>query len=218
MDNHSHSPKRNRNLKLKKMKNQFFIPIIFIFMTITSYSQNEKKEVDEFRNKGYFNITRFSYIHVTEAKLETYSPSDGVVVTELPSDKAQGYSLQSINGYFFSPYFSAGLGVGLDGYHNPNFNTLPAFLDLRAYLNDGAASPYIYADYGTLIKVEGGKNNGTIFNFGLGYKIPLNQKRLMVVTDLSYSYKTISNDGLSIRKSESWTQVKGIMLSLGIIF
>lgn len=61
------------------------------------------------------------------------------------------------------------------------------------------------------------KNNGTIFNIGLGYKIPLNKKRFTIITDLSYSFKTISNDGLSLRKSESWSQLKGIMLSLGII-
>jgi hypothetical protein len=192
------------------------IIILTIFITGFTYSQNEKK-VDEFRNQGYFNITKFGYIDVTEAKLETYSPTDGVVVTDLPIDKAQAYSLQTINGYFFSPYFSVGLGIGLDGYHNPNFNTLPIFLDLRVYFNDGISSPYLFTDYGTLAKIENGTNNGTIFNIGIGYKLPLNKKRFTIVTDISYSYKTISNDGLSIRKSESWTQIKGIMLSLGII-
>ena len=197
------------------MKKQFFIPIILL-ITISSFSQ--EKEVDEYRNKGYFNITRFSYINVNEAKLETFSPIDGVVVTELPINKATAYSLQTINGYFFSPYFSAGIGIGLDGYSNPNFNTLPIFLDLRAYFNDAKSSPYLYTDYGILAKVENGKNNGTIFNIGVGYKFPINKDRFIIVTDLSYSYKTISNDGLSIRRSESWTQIKGTMLSLGIIF
>ena len=200
------------------MKNQIFIPILLIF-SIYSYSQETKeKNVDKYRNEGYFNITRFSYINVNEAKLETFSPTNGVIVTELPINKAIAYSLQTINGYFFNPYFSVGLGVGLDGYSNPTFNTLPIFLDIRGYFNDGKSSPYIYADYGTLVKVEGGKNNGSIFNIGVGYKFPLNKKRFIILTDLSYSYKTISNDGLSIRKSESWTQIKGTMLSIGIIF
>lgn len=200
------------------MKKQFFIPI-FLFISIYSFSQNqETRTVDEYRNKGFFNITRFSYISVNEAKLETFSPSNGVVVTELPLDNSSAFSLQTINGYFFNPYFSAGIGVGLDGYRNPNFNTLPLFLDLRAYFIDAKASPYLYMDYGVLAKIEGGKNNGSIFNIGVGYKFPINQNRLILVTDLSYSYKTISNDGLSIRTSESWTQIKGTMLSLGIIF
>ena len=198
------------------MRKRFLIPIILL-ITINSFSQ-KKKEVDEHRNKGYFNITRFSYINVNDAKLETFSPINGVVVTELPVNKATAYSLQTINGYFFSPYFSAGIGFGLDGYSNPNYNTLPVFLDLRAYFNDDQSSPYLFTDIGTLAKIENGTNNGTIFNIGVGYKYPLNMDRFIIVTDLSYCSKTISNDGLSIRKSESWTQIKGTMLSLGIIF
>ncbi len=89
-------------------------------------------------------------------------------------------------------------------------------MDLRVFFNDDLASPYLYTDYGTLAKVEGGKNNGTIFNVGIGYKIPI-KNRFIILTDISYSYKKISNDGLSIRKSENWTQIKGVMLSLGII-
>jgi hypothetical protein len=198
-------------------KTNLFIIILTFFVSGLAYSQNEKS-IDEFRNKGYFNITKFGYINVSSAKLETYSPIDGVVVTDLPLEKASAFSLQTINGYFFSPYFSTGLGIGLDGYHNPNYNTLPIFLDFRVYFNDDIGSPYLFTDYGTLVKIENGTNNGTIFNIGFGYKLPLNEKRLTIVTDISYSYKSISNDGLSIRKSESWTQIKGIMLSLGIIF
>jgi hypothetical protein len=198
------------------MKKQFITPILLLF-SIISFSQ-DKKDIDEFRNKGYFNITRIGYIFVNSAKLETFSSTDGVLVTDLPLDNSSAYSLQTINGYFFSPYFSAGIGIGLDGYSNPNFNTLPIFLDLRTYFNDGKASPYLYIDYGALAKVENGINNGSIFNIGVGYKLPINKNRLIIVTDLGYSYKAISNDGLSIRNSESWTQVKGMILSIGIIF
>ncbi|QFZ53741.1 hypothetical protein FEZ18_02420 [Oceanihabitans sp. IOP_32] len=200
------------------MKTQFFTTLL-LSLFMSSFSQNKQENnVDEYRNKGYFNITRFSYIKVNEAKLETFSTTNGIVVTELPINRATAYSLQTINGYFFSPYFSAGIGIGLDGYSNPNFNTLPIFLDLRTYFNDGKSSPYLYTNYGTLVKIEGGKNNGAIFNIGVGFKFPLNKNRFIMVTDISYSYKTISNDGLSIRRSESWTQIKGTMLSLGILF
>lgn len=197
------------------MKTNFIIPILLLLF-INSYSQ-EKTIKDEFRNQGFFNITKFSYINIGSAKLETFNPSDGVVVTSLNTDKAHAYSLQTINGYFFSPNFSAGIGVGLDGYSNPNFNTLPIFLDLRAYFSDEAESYYLFTDYGTMPKIDGGKNNGSIFNIGLGYKFPI-KKRLMIVFDLGYSYKSISNDGLSIRKSESWVQAKGIVFGIGIIF
>ena len=199
------------------MKKKYLTIILTLFLTGLIFSQNENT-IDEYRNRGFFNITKFGYIKVNEANLETFSPTNGVLVTDISIDKSQAFSLQTISGHFFSPYFSTGLGIGLDGYHDPNYNTLPIFLDLRFYFNDGISSPYLFTDYGTLVKVENGKNNGTIFNIGFGYKLPLNNKRLMIVTDLSYSYKSVSNDGLSIRKSESWTQIKGIMLSLGVIF
>lgn len=197
------------------MKTNFIIPILLLLFT-KLYSQ-EKPIKDEFRNQGFFNITKLSYINVGSAKLETFNPNDGVVATSLNVDKAHAYGLQTINGYFFNPSFSAGIGIGLEGYSNPNFNTLPIFLDLRTYFSDEAKSAYLYVDYGTMAKIDGGKNNGSIFNIGLGYKFPI-KNRLMIISDLGYSYKSISNDGLPIKTSESWVQLKGIILSLGIIF
>ena len=204
----------NRLNKIE-MKKIFIISTVLLLFTI-SYSQGETSD-DEFRNKGYFNITRFSYIYINDVTLETFNSTDGVVATSLNIDRANAFSLQTINGYFFNENFSAGIGIGLDGYHNPNINTLPIFLDLRYYFGEEAESLYLYSDYGTLAKIKNGTSNGTIFNIGLGYKFPI-KDRLMLVTDLGYSYKSVSNDGLSIRTSESWFQIKGIMLSVGIIF
>lgn len=197
------------------MYNRIILSLVFMFSITFAFCQTDK-QVDEFRNKGYFNITKISYIAVTSAKLETFNPNDGGVVTDLPIDNASAYSLQTINGIFLSPHFSVGLGIGLEGYSNPNFNTLPAFLDLRYYFNDDSNSFYTYLDYGTMIKLND-INNGTTANIGIGYKLPLNSERLMIIADLGYSYKSISNDGLSIRKSESWTQVKGFIFGIGII-
>lgn len=199
------------------MKKQL-LSLIIVVLSAYSFSQETEKDVDENRNEGFFNITQFGYINLYEAKLETYSSTNGNVVTDLPLDNASAYFLQTINGYFIDSFFSVGLGVGLDGYHNPNFNTLPVFLDLRLYLSDDMSSPYVFMDIGTLVKFEGNKNNGALFNIGLGYKISLNKKRLMIITDLSYNYKEISNDGLSLRNSHSWTQLRGTALTLGIIF
>lgn len=204
----------NKNLIIMK---KIFIISILIFSCVC-YSQEKDENLDFKRNKGFFNITKFGYINVLEANLETFSPTNGVVVTDLVTDSATAFSLHTINGYFINPFLSVGIGIGLDGYRNPTYNTLPLFFDFRAYLMDEKSSPYLYFDYGTLIKIEGDKNNGSIFNIGFGYKFPINKKRFMLLSDISYSYKSISNDGLSIRNSESWTQIKGIMIGVGVIF
>ncbi len=94
---------------------------------------------------------------------------------------------------------------------------MPAFIDLRFYLSDAKSSFYFLINYGMLIKIKNGTKNGNMANLGFGYKIPLNEKRLILVTDLSYSYKAISNDCLSIRNFESYFLMKGAFLSLGFI-
>jgi len=198
------------------MKINLIIPAFFL--AILSFSQNVHNEVDEYRNTGFFNITRIGYKFINEAKLETFDTENGVVVTSLPTDNAFALGLQTINGYFINPYISAGVGIGLDGYNNPNFNTLPLFIDVRGYFSDDASSLYAVFNYGTLLKIDGDKNNGSMLNLGVGYKFPVNDKRLMFVSDLSWSYKQISNDGLSIQESESWTLINGILVTFGIIF
>jgi hypothetical protein len=202
---------------VKKNKN-LIIPILLI--SFFAFSQNDReKEIDENRNSGFFNITKFSYINIGKAELETFSEIYGVVVNDLPIDNASAFSLQTINGYFFSPYFSAGLGIGLDGYSNPNINTMPLFIDLRLYLSDQLSSMYLYTDFGTLIGIENGPKRGRMFNIGAGYKLALNKKkRITVVTDLGYSLKQVSNDRQPIRTSDNKILINGLILSLGIIF
>jgi len=201
------------------MNKKLITSTLFILYAICAIAQQDSQiDVDEFRNNGYFNITKLGYISVNDASIETFAVGEGVILTKLPSDRANAFSFHTINGYFFNPYLSAGIGVGLDGYHNPNYNTLPIYLDVRGYLTDGLGSPYVYLNYGTLIKIQNGPRNGNMFNIGLGYKIPLNDNRFVIVSDIGYSYKAVSNDGKSINDSESYAMLKGMVLSLGVIF
>jgi hypothetical protein len=201
------------------MNKNFITSTLLIFFTICIIAQEDTElDIDQYRNKGYFNITKLGYINVSEASLETFAVGEGVVLTELPSDNANAFSFHTINGYFFNPYLSAGIGVGLDGYNNPRYNTLPIYIDIRGYLTDGLGSPYVYLNYGTLIKIQNGPQNGNMFNIGLGYKVPLNEDRFIIVGDIGYSYKAVSNDGKSINDSESYTMLRGLVLSLGVMF
>jgi len=199
--------------------NKYLVIPILLF-SFFSFSQNEEqRDIDENRNRGFFNITKFSYINVNKAELEIFSETEGVLVTDLPIDNASAFSLQTINGYFFSPHFSAGLGIGLDGYSNPNINTMPLFVDLRLYLSDQISSMYFYTDIGTLIGIDNGPKRGRMFNIGTGYKLAVNkEKRITLITDIGYSLKQVSNDRQPIRTSDNKILINGLILSLGIIF
>ena len=201
------------DLKLKRL----LLYVILFSFSYTFSQENSKKEIkDESRNEGYFNITKLSFIKVNFAELEIFTPQSGNVVTDLT--KSEAYSLQTINGIFLNPFWSIGIGVGLDGYNNPNINTLPIFIDVRSYFTEDKDSPYLYVDGGILAKLGSvDLNKGSILNLGAGYKFFVS-KRLALVTDVSYNLKSISLTDEPFRSSSERVTVRGLTLSLGVIF
>jgi len=196
-------------------------PFLILF-TLNVFAQDvdKLKAKDEFRNSGYFNITKIGYVAIHELKREIFVPGEGNFYSEPDSGGAHAWSLQTINGYFLSPYFSLGIGVGLDGYHKPTFNTLPVFLDVRAYISDEGDSFYSFLDIGPTLRIGGDNSElrkGVLFNIGLGYKYKVSN-RLYLISDLSYSHKTVSLTDEGIKTSDDTIKANGIGLSLGIIF
>ena len=201
------------------MKTKFFLlSMLAIFLCSSNVTSQEKKQVDENRNKGYFNITKFGYKFVSRASLETFNPILGNSKFDLPTNEASVFSLQTINGYFINSYVSLGVGFGLDGYHNPNANTIPLFADIRLYAKDSKKSGYLFANAGTLVQIENGRRRGGMINIGLGYKYPINNKRFILITDLGFSYKNISLDDQPFRDSNDQLRIYGMMLSIGVLF
>lgn len=193
-----------------------------ILFTLNVFAQDvdKSKAKDEFRNSGYFNITKIGYVAIHELKREIFVPGEGNFYSEPDTGGAHVWSLQTINGYFLSPYFSLGIGVGLDGYHKPTFNTLPIFLDVRAYLTEEGDSFYSFLDIGPTLRIGGDNSElrkGVLFNIGLGYKYKVSN-RLYLISDLSYSHKTVSLTDEGIKTSDDTIKANGIGLSLGIIF
>lgn len=190
---------------------------LFLILCVLNISYCSSQEKDEYRNKGFFNITRFSYILVDNVKQDVFVPGTGNFSYDLPSNKAGAYSLQTINGYFFNPYLSAGIGVGLDGYHDPNINTFPLFAEVRAYLKDGSNSPFAYMDYGGLIKISDNFKKGNMFNIGAGYKIFVSD-RIALMPEISYSVKNISLTDEKVKTSDDTVNITGIQFGIGVIF
>ena len=199
-----------------KFKQLLLYVMLFSFSYIFS-QDNKKREIkDEARNEGYFNITKLSFIKVNFAELETFTPQNGNVVTDVT--KSEAYSLQTINGFFINPLWSVGIGVGLDGYNDPNINTLPIFIDIRSYFTEDENSPYLYLDGGILAKLGSvDLNKGSLLNLGAGYKF-FASKRLALVTDISYNLKSISLTDEPFRSSSERVTIRGLTLSLGVIF
>lgn len=199
----------------------YYLYILSIFFINYSYTQNSNDGniKDEYRNKCYFNITRFSYIYVTNIRQDVFVPGEGGFSRDLPDDDAQAFGLQTINGYFLNPHLSVGIGIGLDGYTNPNVNTFPVFIDVRAYLDDDYNSLFIYLDAGTLTNAGGAFRRGGIYNIGAGYKVFLGQKsRIALLPEIGFAAKSVSLTGEKVKTSDDTLFLGGIQFSLGIIF
>lgn len=201
------------------MKN--FLAFGFLVISICSFGQTESKILkDENKNVGFFNITKFGYIGVTNLKQERFIEGEGNIFSDLETNNAHAWSLQTINGYFLSPSFSLGIGVGLDGYHHPDFNTLPIVLDTRFYFTDNSDSFYTFLNIGPSVRIGGENSNfrkGMVFNIGVGYKFKV-ANNLFLVSDINYSHKTVSLTDEWIGTSNNIIKANGFGLSLGVIF
>ena len=116
------------------------ITIVLLILSANLFAQ-EKSPIR--KNQGIFNITEIGYLpSVGNVNYSGYSVENS----------AQTYRLRTIFGYFLNPYLSVGLGVGLDGYHDPTYNTMPLFVEGRGYLWNSRNTPYVFLDLGKAIK------------------------------------------------------------------
>lgn len=95
--------------------------------------------------------------------------------------------------YYLTPVFSLGAAVGLNGYHNPNYNTLPIFIDLRYHFVKSLPKLFAFADIGGSFSSNGDYTKGFISEIGAAYKIPLG-KRISLNPSLGYNLFIYSND------------------------
>lgn len=202
------------------MKKIFFIAAFLVFSTNLLFSQKSTSFKDTNRNSGFFNITKVSFTKTTTLKREVFIPGEGNFFGDLDTDGANTWSFQTINGFFISPTFSLGLGIGIENHDNPSFNVLPVFLDARLYLSDDAETFYTFLDIGPTIRLGGGNSGlrkGVLFNFGIGYKFQAS-KNLILISDIFYSHKTVSFTDEGIGTSDDIIKANGFGLSMGVIF
>ncbi len=194
--------------------------IIFLyFIAASSFGQNTNTDNPPTRKGTFFNITKLGYSSLHDIKREIFVPGQGGTLYILDTNKAHAWSLQTITGYFLSPYFSIGIGVGLDGYHTPTFNTLPVVLDLRLYKSPTEDSLFSYLNIGPTIDIGDALvlKKGMAFNTGLGYAFKVSH-RLSLVSDIFYTHKTISLTDEWIRTSDDTIKTNGLGFSLGVFF
>lgn len=202
------------------MKKLILSLLLFPFFLHAQENQEVNEVVkDAMHNKGFFNLTKISYTKITSLEQDLIVPGVGGVTNDLGTGGTSAFALQTINGYFLSPYISLGIGVGLEGFISPTINTFPAYADVRVYLENDFSSPFIFANYGALLKMGDEFRRGNMFAIGAGYKFFVGkEKKTALVTDLSFSGRNISMTGASFKDSDETLTTTGISLGIGVIF
>lgn len=79
-----------------------------------------------------------------------------------------GHSLRLSTRYDVSRLWSAGIGIGLDRYTKPDYNTMPVFATVRYKALEKVPDAYVFADMGYAIK-SGEFTKGLTGSLGIGY-------------------------------------------------
>lgn len=186
---------------------------MFMFISLSNVAQNNDDK------KGFFNLTRVGYHNITSIERSVATPGFGTTATDLPTNGSYVGSLNNITGYFITNRLSLGLGIGLDGMHNPDLNALPVFLDVRGYLAKSDNSLYSYLNVGPNINPRI-KNavfqTGVTVNFGIGYQVEFFEQLFQI--DLAYNAKNLIAPVGSERNPEVSTRTNAFSLNIGIIF
>ena len=107
--------------------------------------------IGEIKQSGFTNITEINF---------------GLGLGNSNNDFS--YGIQTINGYLVNPYFSAGLGIGVDKYKSVTF--IPVFADFRANFINGNVSPFLSADIGYSLSTINYNKGGFLLNPSVGVK------------------------------------------------
>lgn len=114
-----------------------------------------------FKQKGYVNYSG----------MERLSGDQG----------ADAMRFQMVNGYQFTPRFSAGLGVGFVNYHDP-LNAIPVFADARFKLLKSNTAPFLFLKGGYNFSVNPDEDypiedhsGGLMLNTGIGIQFEINE-------------------------------------------
>ncbi len=186
------------------------IPFVFVIVIGTQlYAQKS----DTNKNQGFFNITKISYIDVQNIVFDGFGTGE----TNLASESSRAFSLQTISGYFLTPHFSLGAGFGLDGYHDPTYNTMPLFIDLRGYFVNNRNSLFTFLDIGTLLKPGTSFRKGRMMEIGIGYKF-FASSNIAMIGSIQGSFKGLSLTEESYTSSNRTVALRGISFSVGLIF
>lgn len=183
------------------------------------------------RNVLVINLEEVEKIKREEISRLTYYKTSGYVnytgLAVLPGENTTTPRYQMVNGYKFSPRFSAGLGIGFIPYNDP-LNLVPVFLDGRYRFREANITPFVFTRIGYSISILSDENQqlevenhrgGLILNPGIGIEFYTNDDFGWYLTAGmnidNYSFEQVRLDG---RILETDVNYRRVQFGFGFIF
>ena len=196
-----------------------FIAAVFVgFFTASAFSveaQTDLKPAKKNKNVGLFNITEIGYNRgIGQA---TFRPD--VVV----DNQGTVNRLRTTFGYFLRPDVSVGLGFGLDGYHDPSYNTAPLVADVRYYHHPTGNSLFVAGNTGYALKLGAGFEQGITAGLHVGYRLILGRSTHLVFsagpdTQQLRDARILVIGPTSFEEIESTIWLKSLSFNAGFLF
>ncbi|MBS9766202.1 MAG: hypothetical protein KGV44_01525 [Flavobacteriaceae bacterium] len=192
---------------MKTIKKITLLLLIFVVTALKAQSSD--------RNEGFSSIIQFSLVKNYEVSNVVGIKGVGAKDHKLETNNSHAYSLNYIFSYFVIPrMWSIGVGFGLERYNEPDFNITPLYLDTRIFLWEIKNSPYMYVNFGGLVKLSSAFEKGLTAKIGWGYKFFTSDK-ICLNADLGMDAKGIALSSGFIGHSNNTLYVKGVVLTVG---
>ena len=163
--------------------------------------------------------------NISEAKGYRFGIDAGILIGAGDNQNNAPLSIQMLHSYHLKPYFTVGLGTGLEFFHTPR---VPLFADVRHYFNNHYYAPFFFLQGGGLIPLNSSETDmygynyksktGFMVNSGFGFIFPMNEKSAISIS-LSYRYQNLqfTRDNPQLPDYTKIEKMNRLNLRLGII-
>ncbi len=143
------------------------------------------------RNVFVVNLDEIEKIREQKVPAKTYFKKSGYInntgINLLAGSKTPIVSVRMVNGYQFTPQFSAGLGAGFVLYDDP-LNLIPLFVDLKYKFLEANTTPFV--------SLKGGYSFSVLSDDNEGAEIESHSGGLMINPVVGIQFELNSNLGL----------------------
>ncbi|MBB2148275.1 hypothetical protein [Pedobacter gandavensis] len=148
---------------------------MLLSLSITCYKSSVSAQSSI--KRGYFNKTKVGFL-------------PGLNDQDQRGFKQRGTEITNVNGYFVSPQFTVGIGLGIVAYVNPTITTIPIFIHAEYDLKNGKSVPYLFGGTGYSFSTANLTTGGLMAESGLGWRIPASN-RTSISPELGYRYQRV---------------------------